>query len=447
MASQEPKRLAHKGRGFVLRALQHPEDDAPLEEFRHKPPLPVPEYVSSLEFNHVVFDQILLARHALCLRARSFEDEDALRKDQARWTYAYYLPRLWEVYERTHGKITDSYFCHNILAGVILTSRGELTLRYPAHDIAHLAPKFEQTLWQCTVQARSARELLLRWGGRRTLLRRLFSLVAYLLSVLDSQASEEDTKVIEEEGSHPAPAIVDAGQGGQFGGESKARIHEAISTANKELRETRAELGRLALRDTQWLYLLGMVPGIAVLIGLASLPLKLGILGMTLKTQGVETEPLLISLVAGGIGAIVSVMNRCATGKLSLDYQAGWLLSIISGMFRPILGGIFGLVVYALFNAGIIELGVPNIEEGAASASAEQTRVFFFVTVAFLAGFSERYATDMLSFVVPGGKRGEKEPDGSLDKGTKEQPHKIGHSNSTAGKGGPHLDSTHIETQ
>jgi hypothetical protein len=248
-------------------------------------------------------------------------------------------------------------------------------------------------------------------------------------------------------GSHQASAMVDASHGGQFGGDSKARIHEAISTANKELRETRAELRCLALRDTQWLYLLGMVPGIMVLIGLASLPLKLSILGMTLKTQGVETEPLLISLVAGGIGAIVSVMNRCANGKLSLDYRAGWLLSIISGMFRPILGGIFGLVVYAVFNAGIIQLGVPNIEKDAASASAEQTRVFFFITVAFLAGFSERYATDMLSFVAPGGKRGEKEPGGPLDKGTKEQPHEIDHSNSTAGKSQPHPDSTHIETK
>jgi hypothetical protein len=442
MPSEEPKQSFHKGRGFGLRVLQHHEDDALLEEFPHKPPLPVPEYVSSLEFKHVVFDQILLARHALCLRARSFEKEDALRKDQARWTYAYYLPRLWEVYERTHGKINDSYFCHNILAGVILTSRGELTLRYPAHDIANLAPKFEQTLWQCTVQARSAREQLLRWGGRRTLLRRLFSLVAYLLSVLDSQALGENSKNRGQEGTPQAPATVDISQREQFDGESKARIHEAISAANKELRATRVELDRLALRDTQWLYLLGMVPGIIVLIGLASLFLKFSILGMTLRTEGVETEPLLISLVAGGIGAIVSVMNRCANGKLSLDYQAGSLLSVISGMFRPILGGIFGLLVYALFNAGILQLGVPTIKEGVASASAEQTRVFFFVTVAFLAGFSERYATDMLSFVAPSGKQGSEEDlGGSREGGTKEQSHQTDLSNSTAGKGGPRPSS------
>jgi hypothetical protein len=432
MSTQESTPLIHKGKGRVLRVFQHHEVDAPAEGFQHEPPLPVPEYDSSLKFNHVVFDQILMARHSLCLRAREFENEDALRKDQPRWTYAYYLPRLWKVYERTHGKIIDSSFCHNILAGVILTRRGELTLRYPSKDIAYLAPKFEHTLWECTVQARSARELLLCWGGRRTLLRRLFSLVAYLLSVLDSQAPEEDTKIREREGSRQALAIVEASKGEQYQYESTAGIPEAISNANKELEATRVELERLALRDTQWLYLLGMVPGIMALIALTSLPMRLSMLGMTLRTQGIETEPLLISLVAGGIGAIVSVMNRCANGKLSLDYQAGWLLSIISGLFRPILGGIFGLVVYALFNAGIIQLGVPNIEEGAASASAEQTRVFFFVIVAFLAGFSERYATDMLSFVAPSGNRGsEREPGGPLVKDTRRWPDWVDHSNSS----------------
>jgi hypothetical protein len=249
---------------------------------------------------------------------------------------------------------------------------------------------------------------------------------------LDSQAPEEDTKIREREGSRQALAIVEASKGEQYQYESTAGIPEAISNANKELEATRVELERLALRDTQWLYLLGMVPGIMALIALTSLPMRLSMLGMTLRTQGIETEPLLISLVAGGIGAIVSVMNRCANGKLSLDYQAGWLLSIISGLFRPILGGIFGLVVYALFNAGIIQLGVPNIEEGAASASAEQTRVFFFVIVAFLAGFSERYATDMLSFVAPSGNRGsEREPGGPLVKDTRRWPDWVDHSNSS----------------
>jgi hypothetical protein len=112
--------------------------------------------------------------------------------------------------------------------------------------VTNVTPKFESRLWKCTVQARLARQLLLPWGGRRVLLRRLVSLIVYLLTILDSQSSKT------------------TGHGG-FHRKESIRLNIALETADAELKSTKSELRRLALRDTQWLYLLGMVPGILLL--------------------------------------------------------------------------------------------------------------------------------------------------------------------------------------
>jgi hypothetical protein len=72
--------------------------------------LPVPEYEASINSQHVVFDQIVIARHGLCMHAQHFENEEALQKDKARWTYAHYLPLLWKLYEKAEGKFWSTIF-------------------------------------------------------------------------------------------------------------------------------------------------------------------------------------------------------------------------------------------------------------------------------------------------------------------------------------------------
>ena len=331
----------------------------------------VPEYEASLQTGHVVFDQLVIARHGLCLHARHLENEEKVRHDRVRWTYAYYLPKLWQLYEKAEGKIIDYYFCYQTLAGVILSKKGDLVLRYLPQDVAHVTPGFESTLWKCTVQARLAKQLLLRWGGRRILLRRLFSVTVYLLTVLDSQARSR--------------------HGGQLEEREADRIQKALDNANNELKDTKDELRRLASRDTQWLYLLGMVPGI-LLLSLVAVWLA------TTETT-LDEDPMLVALVAGGLGAIVSVMNRASSGKLELDYQAGWLLTTVSGFFRPVLGAVFGLAAYVFLNAGLLQItGLPGSQ---ATGSEEDARIFFFAAIAFLAGFSERWAKDVLSLSTP----------------------------------------------
>jgi hypothetical protein len=64
-------------------------------------------------------------------------------------------------------------------------------------------------------------------------------------------------------------------------------------------------------------------------------------------------------------------------------------------VFRPVIGRVFGLALYVVLNAGLIQIAnVPELAD---------TRVHFFMGLAFLAGFSERWAHDVL---LPAGSQG-----------------------------------------
>jgi hypothetical protein len=93
-----------------------------------------------------------------------------------------------------------------------------------------------------------------------------------------------------------------------------------------------------------------------------------------------------VALPAGGLGAIVSLLQRMSSGKLILDIDASRDLLEVFGAVRPFIGAVFGLAVMALLIGGLVPaIHVPTGHELA-----------FFAGVGFLAGFNERWAQDML---------------------------------------------------
>jgi hypothetical protein len=345
------------------------------------------EFEAAIESDSVTLDQIIEAQYHLT----SAKDSSAQHpSNTGRRSYGYYLPRLWASYERrnagwTHklfrkglrcrpGKILECYFSRSLRAGAILTHRDEIHVSYPAAFVAKLTPKFEETLWDCRSQAQEAKQLLLRWGGRRILLKRLYSLLVYLLSVLESQA-----EIQPEVGANPPDTA------------SGRRIQASLDLACKELDELRGQLRQLAYRNAQQLYLLGMIPGIAVLIFLSV------IAGRT-TISNIDVQELLIVLAAGGLGAVLSVMTRITSKRTPLEIpdRTGHPLIAAAGLFRPIIGGIFGLAIYILLNAGLVDVfKLPEDDS--------LKRLFFYAAVAFLGGFSERWAQDVMVGAAPVG--------------------------------------------
>jgi hypothetical protein len=92
------------------------------------------------------------------------------------------------------------------------------------------------------------------------------------------------------------------------------------------------------------------------------------------------------SAIAGALGALTSVLSSATFGRIVLDRPQGGTWNTYLGAFRPVIGSLFGAAFFALINAGFLPIKVP-------SGSGE---IALYASIAFLAGFSHRWAQDTL---------------------------------------------------
>jgi hypothetical protein len=103
----------------------------------------------------------------------------------------------------------------------------------------------------------------------------------------------------------------------------------------------------------------------------------------------------------------VSVMSRMNAGadKFSLDYEVGRNSLRRLGSFRPFLGAVFGVALYFTLSSGILQTEIPP----------DRSKAFFYYgTLAFVAGFSERWTKVILGGAertIPVGGKGDDEDD------------------------------------
>jgi hypothetical protein len=88
----------------------------------------------------------------------------------------------------------------------------------------------------------------------------------------------------------------------------------------------------------------------------------------------------------GCFGGVVSLLTRLPEFEVLKGRSRAFLIAL--GGTQPIIGGIFAIVVGALFSAKII-----NISVGGAS----DLSTWFYVVIGFLAGFSERFTRNLLN--------------------------------------------------
>lgn len=278
---------------------------------------------------------------------------------------------LEERFVKRNGVISDSFFAQHIDAAALLIQPTGLSarlrqsrkikLRYDGSKAAMVQPEFEAALWRARAMERES-ALVLGGRPRRVLVEMLFSITIYLLSVLDA-------------------LDLPGAKGG-----AQDRVEAAIRAANTEY-DRLETFKRLAARrrSLRW-YVLGLPLG--------------GILGFLLTAVadrlepfGVSATPVVFCLGSGGIGAMVSVMIRITRGqRLLVDSEQGAAVTVLAGAFRPLIGAVFGVALYVLITAGIVPLDTPEDEALA---------IFFFAGIAFIAGFSERWAQDTIVRSTP----------------------------------------------
>jgi hypothetical protein len=99
-----------------------------------------------------------------------------------------------------------------------------------------------------------------------------------------------------------------------------------------------------------------------------------------------EFTKVAIASLFGCFGGVVSLLTRLPEFEILKGRSRAFLRAL--GGTQPIIGGIFALVVGALFSAKII-----NISVGGAS----DLSTWFYVVIGFLAGFSERFTRNLLN--------------------------------------------------
>jgi hypothetical protein len=159
---------------------------------------------------------------------------------------------------------------------------------------------------------------------------------------------------------------------------------ELVRQQQRKLAECEAYYHRAASKAGRIVYVSGM------LIGLCLAALFGAVVGFLLWAAGIgdDREIIMICYGAGAVGALVSAlsrMSRAEHGRFNIDFELGRPLMRRLGAYRPFLGGAIGVAVYFLLASGLLDIQVDSDE-----------KPYYYGFFAFLAGFSERFATVVL---------------------------------------------------
>jgi len=159
---------------------------------------------------------------------------------------------------------------------------------------------------------------------------------------------------------------------------------QEIRRLERELDLISANYEQAASREAQIVYLGGMLMGVLALCALA-VPVGLLLAGTEVP---VDLTIFFGCLIAGALGALVSVVTRMSADKFHVRHEVGRGYVQRVAAFRPFIGSVFGLLVYLALEGGVIS--AINV------AKPEDDRFAFFLVFAFAAGFSERMVKEVL---------------------------------------------------
>jgi hypothetical protein len=169
--------------------------------------------------------------------------------------------------------------------------------------------------------------------------------------------------------------------------ERRSEERQFVRAQRPKLAEVEAYYERAASQAGRVVYVSGMLIGL-LLIAIVGV-FAAWLLGTT-DMSAHHRRLVLLCYGAGAIGALVSTISRMGkpeAGKFNVDFELGRPLVRRLGVFRPFLGGIFGVALFFLLASGLLDL------KPGAGLGLEP---YYYGVAAFLAGFSERFATGML---------------------------------------------------
>ncbi|HEY3765047.1 MAG TPA: hypothetical protein VGL44_07795 [Gaiellales bacterium] len=274
-----------------------------------------------------------------------------------------------QAFEARHGEIVNAYWCQHEASAVAITrkdrpgrARGvEMRFHSATHWATQNTPEVADVLHDCDSLAIRISEIL-RGASELIGLQLLLACAGHLLAAAD---------YVERPPSQRERTALARRQKAELG------------TVAAYYRRAGAQAGRMV-------YVGGMVRGGVLCALLAALAVTVAVAFTNLSFHNPGVEQFLAVCTAGAVGAIVSVLSRMASPRpeaFSLDFEVGrksirWL-----GAFRPLTGTVFALFAYFALRSELLTVPVP----------ANGKAIYFYIVVAFSAGFSERWAKVMMS--------------------------------------------------
>jgi hypothetical protein len=301
-----------------------------------------------------------------------------------RWE-AIYRARLAR-FKREHGEIRKEYWCRYQASGVVLTARPlprrPATLWRPdeilrLHSVTDWrtanVSEITAALHRWQTLAIKASEIL-RDATEHIVLEQIFEGMTRLLAAVD----QPDTAATTTSADAQAAA--------------NKELAQVLERDSEQLQQAQAYYARAGENSARIVYFRGMIIGTAlcgIAIGLAAF--ILWVLG-DWHPHRAATRELFASVAMGAVGAIVSVMGRMASDNgFNLDYEVGRKSVRRLGSLRPWIGATFALAIYLALKSSLLEIG-----------QVKNPDIYFYATIAFVAGFSERRAKVLLDGIGGG---------------------------------------------
>jgi hypothetical protein len=287
----------------------------------------------------------------------------------------------WSKFERRYGQIVDSYWSVRDASAVALTIRHkrvrgwrdpELIPRF--HRATDWAtrdePEIAEALDECETLAVRVEEIL-RGPSELIALRRIHAVASHTLGFVDREWGRQPSRA---EARSERDEI------------TKPEREAFVARQREELKHIEGFYKRSGNQQARIVFFWGMAQGLLALVLLTSLTVTLAWLIDSIDggdRHWAEHQLFIISVIAGALGALLSVLTRMAslTGKFVIDHEVGRKNLRWIGIYRPFVGGIFGVATFLLLASGIMQTQSPG--EGKDFA--------YYGILALFSGFFERF--------------------------------------------------------
>jgi hypothetical protein len=288
--------------------------------------------------------------------------------------------RRLKLFKEEHGEIVESYWCRYEASGVALT---EMTLPRRLSNFFRrdsVLRLHTATDWR-SAKATMVASWLHRWEtagikaseilrdtSERIALHRIFAASSRLLGFLDRKPDEQ------------APP--------------RSELETVVADQEREYTDVADYYARAGESAARIVYFRGMVWGLILLGALAGGCFLVAWAFDWIDPDDASTYTLFVTVTMGAAGAVLSVLTRMARRDgFNLEFEVGRKSVRFLGGVRPWIGAMFALALYVALKSNLVEL----LQES-------QKGIYFYATIAFLAGFSERRAKVLLdSTLSPGG--------------------------------------------